>query len=690
MLLDEHFNSGNKITLEGVLYMKIESKKAWKRHYFVLRPSGLYYYPKEKTKSPRDLLCHGLFADHNVYRGIGWKKKHRAPTEYTFALKVHNEPCGTKTGIKIRGIKMLCADDSKTMEKWIMAIRVAKFGKQLLDDHRSLLEELTRDELDKFSPNRSNSIGSITSSVSSQGSSTCSQTSNNNINMSNSNGRLSRTSSSSSSGCLSDENNAFDSDFTTGTIKRKPSMKPNLPLTSMTRQLKEVGENTCGTDTSSVLSQQSGILTKQHNRHRSDENSCVSNGGTLKRRTAHNNGSFETMNSTPISSFSDTTISVLPSMLMNGTNNNNDDKMPLSPLEAMPSCMTDSMFSLPPPPEDLDSIIGSTFSLDSLPPPPTPSELMNDLSTSQTSLNSLPPPPIFDVQHMEPRSNFISRNPSTKDFGQPNILTLTENSIMHLHNNNNNSNNHTNNNNKGAKDCSQIDKVYAISPQINYNKLTKSSIKAPPYKSPPPYNNSMSITTTQTQSPSVKTVTFADSPVLLRRKVCFEDEAAQHVNQFQLQQQSPRRSKESISAPVPPPRAEATRLSTISSPKRLSESTSNPPRDFLKDLQRVMRKKWQVAQKCKLEPTTTPQEVLGFRDFSISSNDSTHFYREPSNVSNWVKEHYGGTNVDNLYENLGADMGVEPPVTMTTKKRPPPPPPKRNITTQLTSTTQRI
>lgn len=27
-----------------------------------------------------------------------------------------------------------------------------------------------------------------------------------------------------------------------GTIKRKPSMKPSLPLTNITRQLKEVGE----------------------------------------------------------------------------------------------------------------------------------------------------------------------------------------------------------------------------------------------------------------------------------------------------------------------------------------------------------------------------------------------------------------------------------------------------------------
>lgn len=58
----------------------------------------------------------------------------------------------------------------------------------------------------------------------------------------------SRASSSSSSGCMSDGGApssccevAFECDFhTTGTIKRKPSMNPKLPLTSITRQLKEV------------------------------------------------------------------------------------------------------------------------------------------------------------------------------------------------------------------------------------------------------------------------------------------------------------------------------------------------------------------------------------------------------------------------------------------------------------------
>lgn len=73
-----------------------------------------------------------------------------------------------------------------------------------------------------------------------------------------SSGRYSRASSSSSSGCMSDGTasgceNAFDSEFSTGTIKRKPSMKPSLPLTSITRQLKEVGETRDEIDCAALL-----------------------------------------------------------------------------------------------------------------------------------------------------------------------------------------------------------------------------------------------------------------------------------------------------------------------------------------------------------------------------------------------------------------------------------------------------
>lgn len=709
MLLDEYFTTGSPPTMEGPLYVKIDSKKVWKRYHFVLRASGIYYYPKEKTKSSRDLLCHGLFDGHEVYKGIGWKKKHKAPTEFTLALKAQKD-AGGASGLKAaqRAIKMLCADDLETLEKWIVAIRIAKYGKQVLDNHRALIEDLAREELDKFSSNRSSSIGSIVSSVPSQcsngsaGSNSSSNSfGNNNNNLAIANGRLSRASSSSSSGCLSDENNAFDSDFPTGTIKRKPSMKPNLPLTSMTRQLKEVGETTFGSESNPTSPERGGTLTRRHSRRRSEESSG-SNNGTLKRRPANPRGSIESMNSsnstpTPTPSSPGTPIGhnsmQQPNlMLSNNIANNNNNLDPLSLLDVMPSCMTDSTFSLPPPPEDNGMLSASTLSLDSLPPPPPASELINDLSSSQMSLISLPPPPaeirpIYIPQPMRiPPGDII--HPVTHCLVPQTVV------FNNMNNNNNSPLPH------GLDECDQKEIVSVLPPpQPIYGKSIKPTIKAPPYKSPPPYNGVNGVNGISAPmsiaSPTIppKSVTFADSPVLLRRRVCFEDEVV-----LRQQPQSPRRSsaasltKDTV-APPPPPRAEATRLSTQqpTSPKRLTDSTSNPPRDFLKDLQRVMRKKWQVAEKCKLEPATTPHEVLGFRDFAAAAaaaagvefSDTTHYYRETSNVSNWVQEHYGGVAVDSLYENLGADMGIEP-INLAMKKRPPPPPPKRSNTTQLT------
>lgn len=89
-------------------------------------------------------------------------------------------------------------------------------------------------------------------------------------------------------------------------------------------------------------------------------------------------------------------------------------------------------------------------------------------------------------------------------------------------------------------------------------------------------------------------------------------------------------NEEAVTVDLPPPPPPPPRL------------LPPPSETFLQDLQRVMRRKWQVAQKCKQDLSTTPHEVLGFRD--------PPDYRE-MNVSNWVAEHYGG-GVQNLYENV--------------------------------------
>ncbi|XP_037936047.1 amyloid beta A4 precursor protein-binding family B member 1-interacting protein isoform X2 [Teleopsis dalmanni] len=666
MLLEEFFESNSQLQVDGPLYMKADSKKGWKRYHFVLRSSGLYYFPKEKTKNTRDLACLTLFSGYNVYRGLGWKKKWKAPTDYTFGFK---SAVDSSLGKSCRTLKMLCAEDLETMEKWVTAIRISKYGKQIWDNHKALMDDLSLGDgvsNSSFAVSmRSESISSISSAVPSQ----CGSVSSAISSMSNSSGRISRASSSSSSGCLSDDNNGFDSEFTTGTIKRKPSMKPNLPLTTMTRQLKEVGEITIceadGIGQDATSPERSGTLTRRHSRRKSQE----SNGsGTLKRRqpiaAVAKRGSAESMNAGA----------------GNSSGSSNSTPTPTPSICAKPLLEYETRS----PNETTNCMTSSTLSLDSLPPPPPPPIVdEHEIYGSQLSLASLPPPPPPEEVHP-----YVS-------------MPQQQQPLQQIHFN--------------------VPRTNGGPPAVPAKPMKPAVKVAPPYKAPPDYvPQAVNIPNTPTNNTGTqKKVSFADSPVLLRRKMCSPEPRSPSTP---TQQVMPTHFYTHSTGPIPPPRADITRLSNTSSnssmqdfgsPKRLQESSSNPPRDFLKDLQRVMRKKWQVAQKCKLEPATTPHEVLGFRDFTdelhnlAAAGASSHYYRETANVSNWVQEHYGAgamippapLNEYALYENLHSSNGdtlTEPqfPVTAVAqaslisaaqrKKRPPPPPPKRSDSTQLT------
>ncbi|KAM8966728.1 amyloid beta A4 precursor protein-binding family B member 1-interacting protein [Pelodytes ibericus] len=130
-LLEQSFCGSSVVVpeIEGALYLKEDGKKSWKKRYFLLRASGIYYVPKGKTKTSRDLACFIQFENVNVYYGIQYKVKYKAPTDHCFVLK---HPQIQKES---QYIKYLCCDDPWFLHQWVTGIRIAKYGKALYDNY---------------------------------------------------------------------------------------------------------------------------------------------------------------------------------------------------------------------------------------------------------------------------------------------------------------------------------------------------------------------------------------------------------------------------------------------------------------------------------------------------------------------------------------------------------------------------
>ena len=105
--------------LEGWLHLKDGYKKSWKKVFFILRASGLYYSTKGKQKvlNIHSLISPSLsaplpsfltdlsipsqgakflqllvqFDEYELYHGINFKKTLKAPTQFCFALRVSRQ-----------------------------------------------------------------------------------------------------------------------------------------------------------------------------------------------------------------------------------------------------------------------------------------------------------------------------------------------------------------------------------------------------------------------------------------------------------------------------------------------------------------------------------------------------------------------------------------------------------------------
>ncbi|KAI9552132.1 Ras-associated and pleckstrin-like proteiny domains-containing protein 1 [Daphnia sinensis] len=627
-LIEEFFSGtgGNGVgvpEIEGPLYLKAEGKKAWKRFYFVLRASGIYYSPKGKSssKSSKDLVCLATFDVNQVYTGVSWRKKFKSPTDFGFAIK---HPKLQSRSSKY--IKYLCAEDEKTLARWVMGIRIAKHGRALLDNYRSLVEELAQEDLDQLANARSFSLasvslGGVTTTTPAVGESVTDENEtpvntlergmvgfNTSRPLSRQDSLKSRASNSSSSGCLSERSsngtatptfeNAFDSDFPMGTIKRKPSMTPKLPLTSTTRLLVKELEDTV--DGPSAMEARNTL-------RQSCRKSLNEEVNTIRRKS----NAASTIQTAPISCAVDPSRSVVHEM------NDSQD------VDSLP---------LPPPPTFSSPDDGISCDADLLPPPPP--EAFN-----QTDCGSFPLPPAELLasnessflpyqQSMSPR--ILKSKPPSPTPPPPSVPgtlkpCLKSSSLAP---------------NVPPKPLIPISKRESVNNQAIYANSGKSVMPAPP---PPP----------PTQSPSKK-----------NRRITFDEHVACSPSPS-LMNSPPKPPR----PPVLPKRVDPLRSSLKQQPipQKLTAPgcTVTPPREFLKDLQRVMQKKWQVAQKCKDDTEVTPHSVLGFRDQPPPIAPVPAAYKENS-VRAWVAEHYGsGSDVSSSDNSMGFYENVFVPSSST-------------------------
>uniref|UniRef100_A0ABI7ZFK2 Growth factor receptor bound protein 14 n=1 Tax=Felis catus TaxID=9685 RepID=A0ABI7ZFK2_FELCA len=105
--------------IHGFLHAKEQGKKSWKKIYFLLRRSGLYFSTKGTSKEPRHLQFFSEFGNSDIYVSLAGKKKHGAPTNYGFCFKP-NKAGGP------RDLKMLCAEEEQSRTCWVTAIRLLK------------------------------------------------------------------------------------------------------------------------------------------------------------------------------------------------------------------------------------------------------------------------------------------------------------------------------------------------------------------------------------------------------------------------------------------------------------------------------------------------------------------------------------------------------------------------------------
>ncbi|NXE30733.1 GRB7 protein, partial [Ardeotis kori] len=137
-LIQNFLNSGSCPEVQGFLQLREAGRKVWKRFYFSLRRSGLYYSTKGTSKDPRHLQYFADLTESNIYYVTQGKKLYGTPTEFGFCIK----PSKVRSGAK--GLKLLCSEDEQSRSCWMAAFRLFKYGMQLYRNYQQAQARLSQ------------------------------------------------------------------------------------------------------------------------------------------------------------------------------------------------------------------------------------------------------------------------------------------------------------------------------------------------------------------------------------------------------------------------------------------------------------------------------------------------------------------------------------------------------------------
>ncbi|ELU15451.1 hypothetical protein CAPTEDRAFT_176380 [Capitella teleta] len=132
LLLQNMFCGECMPDIQGFMQMK-EGKKSWKKHFFVLRSSGLYYSSKGTSKDPQHLVLFSHLNDVDLYHVTNPKKHYAAPRNVCLCLKPNRIVTDSKE------LKLLCPEDEQARTCWMTGFRLIKYGNQLRDNFQAAL-----------------------------------------------------------------------------------------------------------------------------------------------------------------------------------------------------------------------------------------------------------------------------------------------------------------------------------------------------------------------------------------------------------------------------------------------------------------------------------------------------------------------------------------------------------------------